>query len=233
VIFGPGRYDRAFGSIQESKLALDRYVGYYYKVPTKRSTYPTTPADLVGREGVVRLRDFVQAGFPKARILRLCEAGELERVGRGLYALPEREVSDSEALIQVAKRAPQGVFCLLTALRVHDLTDQNPSKVWLAVDRKARRPKIEWPPLEVVWWSKEVLAFGVIHPTIGGVALPITSPAKTVADAIKYRNKLGVDVAVQALRNYRRRRFAMDDLFAAARFCRVEKTLRGYLEAMS
>ena len=182
---------------------------------------------------MVRLRDFVQAGFPKARILRLCEAGELERVGRGLYALPEREVSDSEALIQVARRAPQGVFCLLTALRVHDLTDQNPSKVWLAVDRKARSPRMEWPPLEVVWWSKEVLAFGVIHPTIGGVTLPITSPAKTVADAIKYRNKLGVDVAVQALRNYRRRRFAMDELFAAARFCRVEKTLRGYLEAMS
>jgi predicted transcriptional regulator of viral defense system len=182
---------------------------------------------------VVRLRDFEQAGFPKAKILRLCDAGELQRVGRGLYALPEREVSESEALIQVARRVPNGVLCLLTALRLHDLTDQNPSKVWLAVDRKARRPRLNWPPLEIAWWSREVLAFGVIQHAVGGVTLKITSPAKTVADAIKYRNKLGTDVALQALRDYRRKRLAMDDLFAAARFCRVDNILRRYMEAMA
>ncbi len=154
-------------------------------------------------------------------------------MGRGLYALPGREVSESESLVQVAKRVPGGVVCLLTALRLHDLTDQNPSKVWLAIDRKARLPQLDWPPLEVVWWSSEVLSFGVTQRSIDGVRVRVTSPAKTVADCLKYRNKIGVDVAVQALRDYRRSRRSMDDLFEAARFCRVERTLRAYLEAMT
>ena len=169
----------------------------------------------------------------KAAVLRLADAGKLERIGRGLYALPGREVGESEALVQVAKRVPEGVVCLLTALSFHNLTDQNPSQVWLAIDRKARRPRLDWPPLEVVWWSHEVLSFGVMTKTIGGVVLRVTSPAKTVADCLKYRHKVGTDVAVQALRDYRRGRRSIDELFAAARFCRVERTLRGYLEAMT
>lgn len=202
-------------------------------MPIKRSKAPGIPAEFVRKAGVVRLRELEQAGFAKARVLRLHKAGELERVGRGLYALPGREVSESEALVQVAKRVPEGVVCLLTALRFHNLTDQNPSRVWLAIDRKARRPRLDWPPLEVVWWSHKVLSFGVTKRTVGGVALRVTSPAKTVADCLKYRNKIGTDVAVQALRDYRRSRRSIDDLFEAARFCRVERTLRGYLEAIT
>jgi predicted transcriptional regulator of viral defense system len=202
-------------------------------MPTKRTNDPTGPAEFARKAGVARLRDFEKAGYAKASVLRLHKAGQLERIGRGLYALPEREVGESEALVQVAKRVPEGVVCLLTALRFHDLTDQNPSKVWLAIDRKARHPRLDWPPLEVVWWSREILSFGVTKKSIGGVRLHITSPAKTVADCLKYRNKIGSDVAVQALREYRRSRRSIDDLFEAARLCRVERTLRGYLEAMA
>jgi predicted transcriptional regulator of viral defense system len=201
-------------------------------MPTKRFT-GTDPIKLLRAAGVLRLREFAEAGVAKAAVLRLADAGKLERIGRGLYALPGREVGESEALVQVAKRVPEGVVCLLTALSFHNLTDQNPSQVWLAIDRKARRPRLDWPPLEVVWWSHEVLSFGVMTKTIGGVVLRITSPAKTVADCLKYRRKLGTDVAVQALRDYRRGRRSIDELFAAARFCRVERTLRGYLEAMT
>ncbi|MET0791635.1 MAG: type IV toxin-antitoxin system AbiEi family antitoxin domain-containing protein [Polyangiaceae bacterium] len=201
-------------------------------MPTKRFT-GTDPIKLVRAAGVLRLREFAEAGVPKAAVLRLADAGKLERIGRGLYALPGREVDESEALVQVAKRVPEGVVCLLTALSFHNLTDQNPSQVWLAIDRKARRPRLDWPPLEVVWWSHEVLSFGVMTKTIGGVVLRVTSPAKTVADCLKYRHKLGTDVAVQALRDYRRGRRSIDELFVAARFCRVERTLRGYLEAMT
>lgn len=193
----------------------------------------TDPIKLLRAAGVLRLREFAEAGVAKAAVLRLSDAGKLERIGRGLYALPGREVGESEALVQVAKRVPGGVVCLLTALQFHNLTDQNPSEVWLAIDRKARRPRLDWPPLEVVWWSHEVLSFGVTTKTIGGVELRVTSPAKTVADCLKYRHKLGTDVAVQALRDYRRGRRSIDELFAAARFCRVERTLRGYLEAMT
>ncbi|HKO51388.1 MAG TPA: type IV toxin-antitoxin system AbiEi family antitoxin domain-containing protein [Polyangiaceae bacterium] len=201
-------------------------------MPTKRFA-GTDPIKLLRAAGVLRLRDFAEAGVAKAAVLRLADAGKLERIGRGLYALPGREVGESEALVQVAKRVPEGVVCLLTALSFHNLTDQNPSQVWLAIDRKARRPRLDWPPLEVVWWSHEVLSFGVMTKTIGGVVLRVTSPAKTVADCLKYRHKLGTDVAVQALRDYRRGRRSIDELFAAARFCRVERTLRGYLEAMT
>ena len=181
----------------------------------------------------MRLRDFQKSGIAKAAVLRLAEAGQLERIGRGLYALPGREVSESEALVQVAKRVPDGVACLLTALVFHNLTDQNPSKVWLAIDRKAREPQLDWPPLEVVWWSSKLLAFGVTVKTIGGVPVKVTTPAKTVADCLKYRNKIGTDVAIQAIRDYRRSRRSIDDLFEAARVCRVERTLRTYLEAMT
>lgn len=181
----------------------------------------------------MRLRDFQKSGIGKAAVLRLAEAGHLERIGRGLYALPGREVSESEALVQVAKRVPDGVACLLTALVFHNLTDQNPSKVWLAIDRKAREPQLDWPLLEVVWWSSKLLAFGVTVKTIGGVPVKVTTPAKTVADCLKYRNKIGIDVAIQAIRDYRRSRRSIDDLFEAARVCRVERTLRTYLEAMT
>ena len=201
-------------------------------MPTKRFA-GTDPIKLLRAAGVLRLREFAEAGVAKAAVLRLADAGKLERIGRGLYALPGREVGESEALVQVAKRVPEGVVCLLTALSFHNLTDQNPSQVWLAIDRKARRPRLDWPPLEVVWWSHEVLSFGVMTKTIGGVVLRVTSPAKTVADCLKYRHKLGTDVAVQALRDYRRGRRSIDELFAAARFCRVERTLRGSLEAMT
>src|SRR6478609_732989 len=201
-------------------------------MPTKR-VGGTDPIKLLRAAGVLRLREFAEAGVAKAAVLRLSDAGKLERIGRGLYALPGREVGESEALVQVAKRVPGGVVCLLTALQFHNLTDQNPSEAWLAIDRKARRPRLDWPPLEVVWWSHEVLSCGVTTKTIGGVVLRVTSPAKTVADCLKYRHKLGTDVAVQALRDYRRGRRSIDELFAAARFCRVERTLRGYLEAMT
>jgi predicted transcriptional regulator of viral defense system len=202
-------------------------------MPTKRSVTYTRPLALLGRSGILRLRDFQDFGIAKATVLRLLETGEVARIGRGLYALAGREVGESEALVQVAKRVPEGVVCLLTALRFHELTDQNPSKVWLAIDRKARQPQLDWPPLEVVWWSTKLLVYGVTKKTVDGVAVRMTTPAKTVADCIKYRNKLGIDVAIQAIRDYRRARRSVDDLFEAARVCRVERTLRTYLEAMT
>jgi predicted transcriptional regulator of viral defense system len=125
------------------------------------------------------------------------------------------------------------VVCLLTALSFYNFTDQNPHRVWLAIDRKARQPRLDWPPLEVVWWSSDVLSFGVVEKLVGGVRVRVTSPAKTVADCLRYRSKIGTDVAVQAIRDYRRSRRSIDELFEAARFCRVERTLRTYLEAMT
>ena len=223
----------ASGDLVAWAFLLVHYVGHIVDMPTYSSTSQARTLALLRRSGVLRLRDFQRSGVTKTSVLRLTKAGELERVGRGLYALPGREVGESEALVQVARRVPQGVVCLLTALRLHNLTDQNPSTVWLAINRKARQPQLDWPPLEVVWWSSQLLAFGVTEKRIGGVPVKVTTPAKTVADCLKYRNKIGVDVAVQAIRDYRRSRRPIDELFEAARMCRVERTLRTYLEAMT
>ena len=212
--------------------AVIQYVGTLVKMPAKRLHVGPSAVELARRQGVVRLRELERAGVSKAAVLRSCERGELERIGRGLYSLPGRDVSESEALVQVAKRVPAGVVCLLSALQFHGMTDQNPSQVWLAIDRKARAPVLDWPPLEVVYWSRVALEHGVVQKVIGGVKVRITSPAKTVADCLKYRNKLGRDVAVAALRDYKRSRRSMDELFRAARVCRVEQTLRTYLEVM-
>lgn len=209
----------------------DHNVGTYLKMPTKRSP-PPTPAELARKLGVARLRDFQQAGISKGSVLRLHERGDLERVGRGMYSLPDRELTESESLVQVAKRVPRGVVCLLSALLFYELTDENPTRVWLAIDRKARTPRLDWPRLEVVYWSPPSLDYGVETRVISGVPVRITSPAKTVADCIKYRNKLGTDVAVYALREYRISGRPLGELHAAARVCRVERTLRTYLEVM-
>jgi predicted transcriptional regulator of viral defense system len=194
---------------------------------------PPSPIAIVRREGIVRLRELQAHGVSKAAVLRLCERGELRRIGRGLYALPDRDLGEHESLIEVAKRVPDGIVCLLSALRFHGLTTQNPSEVWLAIERKARKPRIEWPPLRVVWWSGEAFAFGVAEKKVSGVQIRITSPAKTVADCFKYRHKIGLDVALEALRDYRRSRRSLDELHRATEICRVERVVRTYLEALA
>jgi predicted transcriptional regulator of viral defense system len=129
---------------------------------------------------------------------------------------------------------PDAIICLLSALRVHGLTTQNPSEVWIGIDRKARRPRLEWPSLHVVWWSSGALTEGVSERKLGSIPVRITTPARTVADCFKYRSKIGLDVALEALRDYRRKRAgSLDELHHAAITCRVDRVIRTYLEAMT
>src|SRR3974390_771864 len=133
-----------------------------------------------------------------------------------------------------AKRVPHGVVCLLSALRFHVLTTQMPFEVWLAIDPKARLPQTENPPLRIVRFSGAALTYGAAPHTIEGVTVRITTPAKTVADCFKYRNKIGLDVALEALRDcYRQRKATMDELYLAAKVCRVARVIRPYLEVIA
>jgi predicted transcriptional regulator of viral defense system len=167
-------------------------------------------------------------------VQRLCERGVLRRLGRGIYGLADAELTEHHTLAEAARRVPAGVVCLLSALRFHELTTQNPFEVWLAIDVKAFKPKVDWPPLHIVRFSGAALTFGVEERGVEGVPVRVTSPAKTVADCFKYRNKLGVDVAVEALRAYRReRRGSVDELLRAAAVDRMAVILRPYLEALS
>jgi predicted transcriptional regulator of viral defense system len=185
------------------------------------------------RGGIIRARDLREAGIPTAYLTRLCRQGRLERVSRGLYRLVGIDVTEYHDLAEAATRVPDGVVCLLSALVFHGLTDENPFEVWMAIDVKARRPKMDHPPVRFCRFSGAARTEGIESHEIEGVAVRIYGPEKTLADCLKYRNKLGVDVALKALKRYLRgrRRMRLGDLMRFARICRVEKLMRRYLEA--
>jgi predicted transcriptional regulator of viral defense system len=185
------------------------------------------------RGGVMRPRDLDALGVRREYLHRLYKSGLLARVARGLYALPHAEITEHHSLAEIARLVPHGIICLLSALRFHGLTTQIPSEVWLALDRKARRPKDAHLPLRVVRFSGEALSAGVEDHLVEGVSVKIYGPAKTVADCFKYRNKIGLDVALEALRDcWRERRCTMDDLWHYAQLCRVGRVMRPYLESL-
>jgi predicted transcriptional regulator of viral defense system len=212
--------------------------GTFYKTPSFCNVPPTplefSVAALARRHGVMRSSDFEAYGVSRVTVQRLCERGILRRLGRGIYGLADAELTEHHTLAEAARRVPAGVVCLLSALRFHELTTQNPFEVWLAIDVKAHKPKVDWPPLRIMRFSGAALTFGVEERDVEGVPVHVTSPAKTVADCFKYRNKIGVDVAVEALVAYRReRRGSVDELLRAAAVDRVAVILRPYLEALS
>lgn len=167
-------------------------------------------------------------------ISRLVAAGKIHRVARGLYAATDYRPSEYATLVTVGRRMPNAVFCLLTALRLHDLTTQAPFEVWIAVGNKARTPRMDYPPLRVVRFSGPALRQGIEIRSIEGVKLHVTSVARTIADCFKFRNKIGLDVALEALREARKeRRATNDELWRYAKLCRVATIMRPYLEAVS
>ncbi len=188
---------------------------------------------LAKKTGVVRPKDLEHHGIPRTVLARLVESGELERVGRGLYVLPEAPVTEHHTLAEVGRRVPHGVVCLLSALRFHGLTTQAPFEVWLAVDGKARAPKVDYPPLHIVWMTGKARNEGIEVHRIEGVSVRVYSAPKTVADCFKFRNTVGLDVALEALRDYwgRRDRDA-DAVWRFAKICRVANLIRPYIEAL-
>jgi len=188
--------------------------------------------EFVRRLGVARPRDLAACGMPRTYLYRLARRGVLERVGRGLCRVAGADASERQTLAEACKRVPHGVICLLSALQFHEMTTQSPFEVWMAIDVKARRPSLDYPPLRVVRFSGPALAQGVTTHDEDGVTVRVYRPAKTVADCFKYRNKIGLDVALEALREYRRQRLSMDELWRYAEICRVARVMRPYLEAM-
>ncbi len=186
------------------------------------------------KSSVLRSRDLESLGIWRATLGKLVKNGDVERIGRGLYALPDGEIGENHTLAEVGKRIPKGTVCLISALRFHGLTTQQSSEVWLAIDGKAREPKRDSVSIRVVRSSGEALQAGREEHTIEGVKVNIYCPAKTVADCFKFRNKIGLDVALEALREaWREKRCTMDELLRYARICRVENVMRPYLESLT
>jgi len=190
----------------------------------------------VARErGIARGADFDQAGVPRVYLQRLTRDGVLQRVGRGLYKLSDAPSDVASSLAEASRIQPKGVIGLLSALQFHELTTQTPHAVWMLLGPKDWAPVNPAVQIKVVRAGASSLRAGVEVHTIDGVPVPITLPAKTVADCFKYRNKIGADVAVEALRDLfaRSRRPPIDDLWRYAEVDRVQTVIRPYLEALA
>jgi predicted transcriptional regulator of viral defense system len=197
-------------------------------------SYRDKTLQLVKKAGILRPRDLQQHGIPRQYLHILELAGEVQRTGRGLYVLANAEFTETHSLAEACKRVPKGVVCLLSALRLHELTTQLPHEVWLAMDEKARKPKVSQPLLRVVRFSGPSLTFGIQQRKIEGVQVRFYDPAKTVADCFKYRNKIGLDVAIESLRDCWRKKMAtMHQLYQAAKVCRVAAVMQPYMESLT
>jgi len=189
---------------------------------------------IIRQAGLARPVDLEPRGISRAQLNRLVREGLVVREGRGIYAAARHTYTAGHTLAQVAKRVPAGVFCLLTALRFHDLTTQSPAEVWIALPEKARKPRLDYPRLRVARFSGAALSEGVETHRIEGVEVRVYSAAKTVADCFKYRNKVGIDVAVEALRDFsRRHRGGATALARFAHICRVTRVMQPYLDAIA
>jgi predicted transcriptional regulator of viral defense system len=190
--------------------------------------------ELARARGVLRPKDLAPLGISRQTLARLHQRGVFDRVGRGLYVLVGADVTAHHTLAEAACRVPHGVVCLLSALRFHDLTTQDPFDVWLAIENKARRPESDAVPLRIVYTSGDAFTFGVETHEVEGIEVRVYGAAKTVADCFKYRSRVGLDVAIEALRDYRwSDGFDADMLWQAAKVCRVSTVIRPYLEAVA
>lgn len=198
------------------------------------ATIEKSALGLARRKGLLRARDLKAQGLPTVVLTRLVAAGKIQRVARGLYSLPNKQVNEHRSLAEVALRVPRGVVCLLSALRVHEIGTQAPFEVWLAVSNNVVAPRLEQPALRIVRMSESTLTEGVERVVVDGITVPVFCAAKTVADCFKYRNKIGLDVALEALHEgWRLKRFTMDELTRYATINRVANVMRPYLESLT
>lgn len=189
---------------------------------------------LAKTQRLLRARDLTAQGLPTVALTRLMHAGKLERLARGTYALPGAPIGEHRSLAEVALRVPKGVVCLLSALRVHDIGTQAPFEVWLAIPHRAAVPKLDQPRLRIVRMSDRSLADDLQRIQVDGVAVPVFGAARTVVDAFRFRNKIGVDVAIEALRDgWTKRKFTMDELWRHAEAGRMTRVMRPYIEAVT
>jgi len=212
---------------------------YFFLEEETSLTMPSTSAQrlhalkLLETRGMLRLKDFVAEGVGPETLARLVREEAVTRLARGLYQLPDVHVEASHTLAEAVILVPKGVVCLISALQYHELTLQMPSAVWMAIDRAAWRPKIDYPPIRFVRFTGSALTDGVERHRIENIDVPITDPAKTIVDCFRYRTKIGLDVAMEGLREgLRRRRCKPDQLWHYARKARVWSVMRPYVEAM-
>jgi len=182
--------------------------------------------------GQLRMIDALAAGVSRYQLYRMRDLGQIEQISRGLYRLTNLPVTQHPDLVAVALKYPKAVLCLISALSWHEMTTQIPHQIHLAVSRQARLPKLDFPPVQGYRFADAAFKAGIDSIDVDGASLRIYSPEKTLADCFKFRNKIGMDVALEALKIYSKRRVTKPgEIMKYARICRVEKIMRPYLEA--
>jgi len=188
--------------------------------------------DVAKKKSVFRAGDIPDASEPRSTLSRMVSQGKLIRVGHGLYSLPNADIGENHSLAEAMKRYPSGVICLISALYFHGIGTQMPYETWMMRQDRRMTPEKDFP-VRFVYCTGDVFMYGVEKHTIEGTDVNIYTPAKTIADCFKYRNKIGLDVAVEALREgWRAKLFKMDDLWAAVKVCRVQSIIQPYVEML-
>ena len=183
--------------------------------------------------GMLRMNEAISAGINRRKLYSMIEAGIIDRLSRGLYRLADLPPLGNPDLVSVAVKIPQSVITLISALAFHEITTQIPHVIHIALKKGAEPPRLKNPPIRIFWFTGNAFSDGVEQYDVDGTLVKIYKPEKTIADCFKYRNKIGLDVAIEALKLYRERiGFRIDDLIHFAQVCRVEKTMRPYLEAI-
>ena len=189
--------------------------------------------DLARQMGIMRPTHLQNIGVPQVVLTRLTASGQLEKVGRGLYRMADAPVLEQESLAIIAVKVPNAVFCLLTALQIHELTTQLPRQIWIAMPQGSHTPKIDYPPVKMVQFSGEAFSEGIKVIKTDQVGLRVYCVAKTVADCFKHRNQIGLDVAIEALKDaLSQKKTSANDLWRYAKICRVANVMRPYLETL-
>lgn len=200
---------------------------------TSGSAHKQQAQAILQEKGIARARDFAAAGIPRVYLRRMLNEGTLVQRGRGLYQLPDVEFSAAHSLAEAARAVPHGVIGLLSALQFHELTTQTPHEVWMLIGWKKWAPKNPPVSLRLVRATGDALTAGIKTHRIEKVPVPITNPAKTVTDCFKHRNKIGLDVALEALRDcIRKRKATMDEIWRYAEIDRVQNVMRPYIESL-
>ena len=200
------------------------------------SRFPGKEASTAGDSlpGLLRARDLEARGIPRGRLTGMLRRGEVQRVGRGLYRRRDAPLTELETIATVSKRIPGAIVCLLTALHIHGIGTQVPRDVWIALDRKARKPQPSELPVRVVRFSGPMLRYAIETREVLGVPVRLTSPARTVVDCFRYRKKIGMDVALEALRDaVNSRRATVDEIARVAEVCRIQTVVSPYLESVA
>lgn len=197
------------------------------------TTQRTRALDLLKTRGMMRLKDFIAKNIEPETLARLVRDKQVVRPARGLYQLPDAPVDAAHTLVEATVLVPKGVICLISALQFHEFTLQMPSAVWMAIERSAWKPMISYPPIRFVRFSGWAMTDGVEWYSIQSYKVHITNPARTIVDCFRYRNKVGIDVAMEALRDgIRRRKCTPDQLWQYAKKVRIWTIMRPYVEAV-